>query len=363
MSIEYPENTQRPTPTLSDPESVRHSLANWLGSELNTPDIHLSPVEMPEGNGMSNITVLFDITYTSEGKEHRRPVVGRIKADGDKLVFPGYDLSMQYQFMRLLESVDSIPSPILIGEDCSGAVLGTPFYLMEKTQGRIPTDSPSYHQQGWMRDLSSQAQRSMWMNGIDAMSRIHNLDINDPAWAKFIRSHDFPKNLQQQLHYWEGYAEWAFQGSPPNPACQRALAWLRHHAITEQKLTFCWGDARLPNVIYDQSSCDVAALLDWEMLTLGDPVQDLAWWIYLDELFSTGTGQHRLPGLPGVDESVQRWKANTGFECDQLHYYTVFAALRFALIFARIMICMGAKDTATDNFSSQLLERKLDLPQ
>ena len=133
----------RPTPQIDDPEAVRVAMQHWLGDVLGTQTVEVSPVTVPDGNGMSNITLLFDIRYEINGTQEQRSIVGRLQAGGDKLVFPSYNLSLQYDFMRYLEGFSQVPSPVLLAEEPTGTVLGTPFYLMERTEGRVPTDAPA----------------------------------------------------------------------------------------------------------------------------------------------------------------------------------------------------------------------------
>ena len=355
----YPPSSERPTPSLNNPEEVRLALQEWLPGALAVDRVDVSAIDIPEGNGMSNITVLFSVDCHKDGKTERHNVVGRLQANGDKLTFPDYNLALQYAFMAWLEKQPQCPGPALLAEETSGRVLGTPFYLMLRTEGRVPTDTPSYHRDGWMVSLSAEQQREMWLNGIDAMASLHNLDTTTPDAQALIASYAFPKSLSEQLDYWEHYCRWAFDDKPTPSVIARASAWLRAHQPPEQKLAFCWGDSRMPNVIFDSDNSGVAALLDWEMLALGDPLQDLAWWIYLDELFSHGLGSARLPGLPDRETSCEHWAAATGLDLGNLDYYLVFAGLRFGLIFARIMRNMGADDVALDNFVNQYLEQHL----
>jgi aminoglycoside phosphotransferase (APT) family kinase protein len=80
----------------------------------------------------------------------------------------------------------------------------------------------------------------------------------------------------------------------------------------------------------------VAAALDWEQATLAHPVDDLAWWLMLDECLSDGYGVPRLSGLPTRQETVAHWERASGLRADDLPFYEVFTAWRMALIMARI---------------------------
>jgi aminoglycoside phosphotransferase (APT) family kinase protein len=99
-------------------------------------------------------------------------------------------------------------------------------------------------------------------------------------------------------------------------------------------VTITWGDARLANQMYRDG--EVVAVLDWEMVALGDPRIDLGWWLFCDEVLTRGAGQERLPGFPSRDETVARWEELTGRSGDDLHWFLVFAALRFTVVMLRL---------------------------
>ena len=99
-------------------------------------------------------------------------------------------------------------------------------------------------------------------------------------------------------------------------------------------VTVVHGDFRTGNFLREGTS--VRAVLDWEMVHLGDPVGDLAWFIWLDRHFSEGIGIGRLPGFDGYDETVARWEGLTGRRADALKWYQVLAGLGFAAIMVRL---------------------------
>ena len=80
----------------------------------------------------------------------------------------------------------------------------------------------------------------------------------------------------------------------------------------------------------------IIGVLDWEMARLGDPVQDLAWWLASDRCFSEGLELARLPGFPGKDETIARWEQSTGREAASFDYYTILALTRFSMNMARV---------------------------
>lgn len=345
----------RPTPSLDDPEAVRSRLEEWLLEQMDgVIRVSLSELEIPEETGMSNVTILFDAEYETDKGVEKHSMVGRLEPKGEKLVFPKYDLGLQYSIMDVLGKESDIPVPPLLAEDRSGDVLGVPFYIMMKVDGIVPPDMPPYHMDGWMVETSPEVRAHLWWQAVEAMAEFHKIDPAKGGFAELVNSFDFPKSLSEQLDYWAEFYGWGLEGRK-NPACDKALVYLKENQPAEQAQGLCWGDSRMANVLFSADKTGVTALLDWEMLTLGDPVQDVAWWIFMDELFSTGLGMPRLEGIPERKETAERWAELTGYSVDTLDYYLVFAGLRFSLLLARISIIRGDDDFIEESFASNYL--------
>lgn len=152
--------------------------------------------------------------------------------------------------------------------------------------------------------------------------------------------------------------QWGLEGAR-NLHCETALEWLVQNQPRNEPLRLCWGDSRMANVIFIADKSGVAALLDWEMLVLGHPLQDIAWWIFMDEVFSLGIGFPRLEGFPSREDTINYWASKTGLATDTLHYYMVFAGLRISLILARMSLAKGDNSMVTESFASQYLMKIL----
>jgi aminoglycoside phosphotransferase (APT) family kinase protein len=139
--------------------------------------------------------------------------------------------------------------------------------------------------------------------------------------------------LEQQLQYYD-FLAWGFNASR-HPLFDAAQRWLRAHQPAEQPLAICWGDARLGNQIFNDQ-LDVVAVIDWEMVRLGDPVQDLAWFIAIDRFLYEGYGVERLPGFPDTARTIARWEELVGREAQHMEYYEVLGLYKFALVVGRI---------------------------
>ncbi len=347
----------RPTPLVDDIDGTRRKLESWIsnhrGQAVSIPDLAI-----PEATGMSNVTLLFDITWQENGQQRSEPVVARLQPSIERPVFPDYDLSLQYEVMESIGRNSDIPVPVLRGLETDKSLLGVQFYLMKRTAGRIPTDMPPYNMDGWMmHETTVQQRQTLWHAAVDMMARYHRLDYIKLGFAKLHQPGKTP--LQQQLAYWQDYLVWSLEGRE-HPICQGALDWLQANQPNNEPTVLCWGDARLGNMIFKPSLDGVAAVLDWEMAVLGNPVQDLAWFNYLDDTFAEGLGMPRLEGLPSYEQTISRWEQASGFSAADYSYYQIFAGMRYGLILTRIMLATGQDNEIQNNFACQLLQKYME---
>jgi len=350
-------DNKRPTPLIDDLEGTRKKLESWISTHRGHT-VTIPELSIPEATGMSNVTLLFDISWEEGGQQHKEPVVARLQPSIDRPVFPDYDLALQYEVMDLVGRNSDIPVPQLCGLETDKSLLGVQFYLMKRTDGRIPTDMPPYNMDGWMMHETSIEQRqSLWHAAVDTMARFHQLDYQKLGFAKLHQPGKTP--LQQQLTYWQDYLDWAMEGAG-HSICQQSLDWLQANQPADEPTVLCWGDSRLGNMIFKPSLDGIAAVLDWEMAVLGNPVQDIAWFNYLDATFAEGLGMPRLEGLPSYEDTVVRWEQASGCSASDYSYYLVFAGMRYGLLLSRIMLATGQEGDVQNNFACQLLQKHMD---
>ena len=356
-----------PIPQQRDLEQARKALTQWLSGELvDATDVELSEVTGPAFTGFSNETLMFDARWVDGNGPQQRGMVVRVKPTGHT-VFLESEFEVQYRTMQILGSSTDVPVPGLVGYEEDAAILGAPFLVMDKIEGRIPTDDPPYHTGGWLTEARPEERASIWWSGLEAMSRIHRLDWRALQLDYLDKPQRGRPGFEQQLHYYEEYFDWARAGQA-NPVAEAGLEWIKAHAPgPDEPAEFCWGDARIGNMIVNEGAC--VAVLDWEMVTLGNPVQDLAWWLFLDRHHSEGMGVPRLAGFPSHDETVQRWQELTGRTTSEreLQFYEIFAAFRFAVVMQRLgrmIIDSGLlpadSDFGVDNTVTQLLAKSLE---
>ena len=87
---------------------------------------------------------------------------------------------------------------------------------------------------------------------------------------------------------------------------KRTKEWLLRNMPSSERLGIVWGDARLGNMIF--ADFELAAALDWEMVSLGDPTRDVAYFSYLNRFHSDGLGMSRLAGLPIGETAVRLYE-------------------------------------------------------
>jgi aminoglycoside phosphotransferase (APT) family kinase protein len=334
-----------------DLEATRARLATWLAARLpGVGRVEVSELRAP-GSGFSSETLLFDLVRGEAGHELREALVLRMEPGFP--IFLRYDLPRQARILGCLAGA-GIPVPRVRWSEADPGPLGTPFYVMERVEGLIPPDSPPYHVAGPLTAMTPAERETLWWSGLDAMAAVHRLDWR-AAGLGFLgedaKRAGLPP-LAAQLAEWRVYLDWVAPGGS-HPVAGQALAWLEANAPPEHPAALCWGDARLGNLIFRDGRC--VAVLDWEMATLGDPVQDLAWWLFFDWHHGEGIGAARLAGFPDRAASVAHWEAATGRPARHLAWYEIFAAFRFSALLARIarhLEVLGlphAPDFATNN--------------
>jgi aminoglycoside phosphotransferase (APT) family kinase protein len=317
-----------------DLDQTAEQLARWLAPRLGLPSeqLRIEDLEAPLGTGFSSDTLLLDIVYPNNGEERREGLVARLEPT-EYVVFPSYDVGLQWRVLQLLEPTD-VPVPSVRWFEPDSAVLGVPFYLMDRVSGQVPSDNPPMYDEGWVADeLSKDERAQIWWSGLDAMSKVHRLDWKSLGFDFLLEPRRGATPLEQQLHYYREYFEWGMQRER-HPDILRGLEYLQTHKPVEDQIRLCWGDSRLANQIFRDLEC--VAVLDWEMVRIGDPVQDLAWWLASDRCFSEGLELQRLPGMPSHEDTVARWREATGLHTDNLDYYSILALTRFSMQMARI---------------------------
>ena len=167
--------SQRPTPKVGDPEKVRLALQDWFAERLgDVGAVRIPELNIPEASGMSNITLIFDVLWRDGSGDQSKGYAARLQPNAGKLVVPEYDLGLQYHCMDKLK--DLVPVPAMLGLESDLAVIGQPFFIMEKLDGVVPRTCGDASR--WLgRRTTTPAQREqLWWSGLEAMAKVHAAD-------------------------------------------------------------------------------------------------------------------------------------------------------------------------------------------
>jgi aminoglycoside phosphotransferase (APT) family kinase protein len=321
--------------------------------------VKVGEVSIPGLSGFSNETLIFDATWDDGDGPATHGLVIRVEPSGHT-VFPSTAFDLQVRVMQALHDEGSVPVPEVLWFEQDTAVLGDRFVAMRRVEGQVPPDSPSYHAEGWFPALTDDQRRRIWDSATDTMAAIHRLD-----WVALGLDAVVPRTPAEQLALDREYVAFATVGRD-FPLVDEALDHLAATAPPAVAPALCWGDSRLGNMIFAADG-SVAAVLDWEMVTAGDPVQDVAWNLLLDRHHHEAFGVPRLSGLPTRAATVARWEAASGRSAEHLDWYELLGAARYAAILVRVMTLLdgtgvlpGADAMAFDNAGTTLLRSLLD---
>lgn len=350
-----------------DPQEAEQNLTRWLGTKLpGAEDIRVSDVRTPQSSGLSAETVLFDASWRENGIERHEGLVARVAPSGPA-VFPSYHLDLEYRVMKALGENTSVPVPRAFWQEDDPSVLGARFLVMQRVDGRIPADDPPFTAAGWVTELTPEERARMCDNALQVLAALHAVDHRAIGLDVLDRRELGETPLDQQLAYWENTFAWAAEGEP-NPTIEAAFEWIRANRPSGEPTVLSWGDARIGNMLF-AGDLSVAGVLDWEMVGLGSPELDLAWWLFLVRHHTEGIGVPHPEGIPTAEETVARYQELTGHEVRNLHFYEAFAGLRLSILMVRaahMMIAAGLMPPdapmAFSNPASQLLAKTLGLP-
>jgi aminoglycoside phosphotransferase (APT) family kinase protein len=310
----------------SEETSLR--LADWLAGTSIGPNVEVLNLTAAAGAGFSAETLFAQVEAIEDGRGRRESLVVRRQNEGGEL-FLNSDLNLQYRMMAELGAHPAIPVPELIGIEFDGTVLGAPFLVMRQAEGRIVQQSPNYNREGWVCDLPGERRGDVWRNALRVLAEIHELE-----WRQGFEFLDRPERgrpgLDQYLNWIEEWYLWA-RSDRPHPVTDRALDYLKRRRPREQRVSVLWGDPTPSNILF-RNDLTVSAVIDWEMAALGPAEADVAWWLFFDDLFSTGMGVTRLEGLPDRLTSISWYELFAGRRLENMDYYDVLATFRMAII-------------------------------
>jgi aminoglycoside phosphotransferase (APT) family kinase protein len=292
-----------------DPLLVMAPLREYLArSGLEAPD-DLSA--QPIGEGHSNVT--FEL---STGVVLRRPPRGPLPPSA-------HDMLREARLLRALGDAD-VRAPAVLAVCDDSDVIGAPFYLMERVVGEVITDALPVA-------LDRPEQRSLIADElIDALVELHAADWQAIGLDGFGKPTGY---LERQVRRFSGL--WEHNRTRELPVVEEVGRWLSENLPESGPATIVHGDYRLGNVLYAPSAAGepprLAAILDWEMATIGDPLADLGYllthWYEAGDPSGTFTLQTvtALPGFPDRSELVRRYERRSGRAMQAVDWYVTLA--------------------------------------
>ncbi|MEV0333676.1 phosphotransferase family protein [Nocardia sp. NPDC050717] len=347
------------TVSARDLDELSGQLAHWLAGRVGAP-VTVENLSKPSAGGMSSTTILFDARWqTGEKAESGSFVLRMAPEDGSFPVFESYDLPMQYQVMSGVAAASAVAVPPLRWLETDESVFGSPFLVMEKVEGRAPSDNPPYVFFGWLFDATVEERARIADATVEVITQVHAID--DPA-RRFPLLDGEGSALRRHFQAQRAWYAWALTDHGVRvPLIERGFDWLDAHWPADPgPEVLNWGDARPGNILFDGFT--PAAVLDWEMATLGPRELDLGWIIFIHRFFQDIATRFDQPGLPDFlrrDAVVAKYEELSGHSVRDLDFHIVYAALRHAIVMARIkcrMIHFG-EDTVPDDPDDYVMHR------
>jgi aminoglycoside phosphotransferase (APT) family kinase protein len=305
------------SPTPDDPPGVELSrLTAWFDRAL--PGLRTGPLRTSViAGGRSNLTYRLDDETSTWVL--RRPPLGHVLPTA-------HDMAREYLVINgLRRSPVPVPTPVALCENAS--VLGCPFYLMDFVDGVVlsrPQDVPGAAQARQVSELL-----------VDTLVTLHHVDAELVGLGELGHPEGF---RARQVERWHRQFAASWEGEHPDEA--EAVRRLRRDMPGAGPTGIVHGDYRLTNLMLTPDLRDVAAVVDWEMATLGDPLTDVGLLFAYHSLAASTGGVMAdfgpAHGYLGPQELVHRYCAATGTASESLGWYQGFAFFKIAAIAAGI---------------------------
>ena len=263
-----------------------------------------------------------NLTYRVTGADGarfvlRRPPMGHLLASA-------HDMGREHRIIAALAG--SVPVAPALGYCDDVAVNGAPFYVMRFVDGLVVRDRAEAD-----KLLTAAARARVGPALVDTLAAIHAVDLDAVGLADLGRHEGY---VARQLKRW--YGQWQAQHTRELPAVDEVHDALAARIPQQGPATVVHGDYRLDNCMVTPGG-EVAAVLDWEICTLGDPLADvgmlMVYWTGPDDAPSAWEGSATTAsGFANRAELAQRYAEVSGRDLSQLGFYVAFAAWKLACV-------------------------------
>jgi aminoglycoside phosphotransferase (APT) family kinase protein len=284
---------------------------------------HVAEVDSLEatviGHGRSNLTYRMD----SEGQSWvlRRPPLSHVQASA-------HDMNREYRVITALADTDvAVPKTYAVCDDAD--VIGASFFIMEHVEGLVPVDVNTVKER-----YTEEQRRYMGERLVDTLVALHTLDPEEVGLGDFGKPEGY---IERQVRRFSDQLEKVkTRDLPELEELSRRLS----KAIPENTdATIVHGDYRLDNTMVNDDG-NIAAVLDWEMSTLGDPLADMGilrmyWRDRADAADGPAVGNIGVitqPGFPSWDEGRARYEEKSGRSLGNLDFYIALANFKLGVI-------------------------------
>jgi aminoglycoside phosphotransferase (APT) family kinase protein len=322
----------------------RARVTEWLAAEIGgvTPPLAFELI----AGGHSNLT--YKLTDAA-GRRYvlRRPPLGAVLATA-------HDMAREHRIISAIGKT-AVPVPPALGLCEDEAVNGAPFYVMEYVEGQVLVDGASAE-----KLFGEEERYRIGCSVIQVLADLHRLDPDEIGLGDLGRKEAY---LARQLKRWQ--TQWEKSKTRELPAMEEVHEALVDRMPEQVGATVVHGDYRLGNMLIGRDA-RVAALLDWELCTLGDPMADVGYvmnnWAEPGEGSATMRGAALAPtmagGFPDREAFLARYVELTGRDVSQVDYYRAFQYWRLAAIIEGVLAryLKGVMGTAADTeaFRSQV---------
>jgi aminoglycoside phosphotransferase (APT) family kinase protein len=329
-------------------------LARWLGGHGVEAGAGLPEVQLIAG-GRSNLTysLRFPAPAGAGSPERlvlRRPPLGHVLPTA-------HDMSREYRVLSALDGTAvPVPRPVVLCQD--EEVIGAPFYVMEYVAGLVlrTREDARLITPGQAGEISRRF--------AEMLAAIHGLDYERAGLAGFGRPEGY---LARQLARWQ--RQWDLSATRAMPGYEQLVARLAAGLPADGGQpgggaagTLVHGDFRLDNMlIAAEPEARIAAVVDWEMSTLGDPLADLGltlvYWVDPGEedvlVHTAGRSVTTSPGFLARDELVALYAELTGRDVSRIGYYMAFGCFKLAVVLEGIHARFLQHQTVGEGFERE----------